>query len=83
MLDDAIIADADADPSCVFLAEHDNLVDRQCKATSETVVRELLAPDSDPELDSVADAGMFSLSVTLGRRKPLKRPISWDPNSTP
>lgn len=43
MLEDAMVAYADADPElCYSLAERDELVDQQCETASETVVRDLL-----------------------------------------
>jgi len=47
MLEDAMVAYADEDRElCYNLAERDNLVDRQCEAASETVVRDLLARET-------------------------------------
>jgi len=43
MVEDAMVAYADADPElCYTLAERDELVDQQCEAASETVVRDLM-----------------------------------------
>ncbi|MEA1930597.1 MAG: phosphate signaling complex protein PhoU [Euryarchaeota archaeon] len=43
MVEDAMVAYADEDPElCYSLAERDELVDQQCAAASETVVRDLL-----------------------------------------
>jgi len=43
MIEDAMVAYAEADPElCYSLAERDELVDQQCEAASETVVRDLL-----------------------------------------
>ena len=47
MLEDAMVAYADEDSAlCYDLAERDELVDRQCAAASETVVRDLLARET-------------------------------------
>ena len=68
MLEDAMVAYADEDSElCYNLAERDDVVDQQCAAASETVVRDLLGREqSTGEVDAeglLADISRLLLTV--------------------
>jgi phosphate transport system protein len=68
MVEDAMLAYADEDSErCYSLADRDDVVDRQCEAASELVVRDLLGRDetaSDVDLEALlADISRLLLTI--------------------
>ena len=68
MVEDAMVAYADEDAElCYNLADRDNVVDAQCEAASETIVRDLLAREEaveNPDLEAqLADISRLLLTV--------------------